>query len=457
MTAAAAQDKKKYGLREIVTSLGQPKVANMFALGFASGLPFLLSGSTFGYWLRDEGTALTAIGFISWVQLVYAFPFKPLWAPVVDRLNLPFLGSLGQRRSWVLLAQIVIAAGLIAMAINGPSGVGGLTTIGALALLVAFASTTQDIAVDAWRIEGARNADELGLFTSSFQLGYRIALLVTDAMILISAQHLGWPTSYVLIAALLCLVGFTAVLKGIEPQDAEAVIKAKEKAAPLWTPRGFSDAVAGPFIAFFRTHGVIAVVMLLMISLYRLPDFMMGPMAAPLYHDLGLSKDTVGFVRASIGLPSALGGIAVGGLFVLKFGYMRGLIAGAIVQALAVASYAFLALAGPNMIVFGAVMAADSFGISFAGVALVTYMSSLTSLGYTATQYALMSSTYAFFGKFLKGFSGAVVDSLSHTRTLMEAYAIFFVASGAIGIPALLLCLVLAARRPSGDQAPAAA
>ena len=213
--ADAAPAKKKYGLKETVRAMSNPRVAGMAALGFSSGMPFMLTGATFGYWLRDEGTELTAIGFLSWVGLAYTF--KVFWAPMVDKVKLPVLGKLGQRRSWAILVQIIIAIALLAMATVGPHGPGGLAVMGAFALVVAFASATQDIAVDAWRIEEAQDADELGTFTSAYQLGYRIALLVTDALILVFANHLGWPMSYT-IMALLMGVGLFAALRMPEPK-----------------------------------------------------------------------------------------------------------------------------------------------------------------------------------------------------------------------------------------------
>jgi PAT family beta-lactamase induction signal transducer AmpG len=184
--------------------------------------------------------------------------------------------------------------------------------------------------------------------------------------------------------------------------------------------------------------------MLATISLYRLPEFLMGPMANPFYHDLGLSKDTVGAVRASVGLVGSLLGIAAGGLSAVRFGYFRTLVLGLLMQSVVIASFAVLAYTGPDIRVFGTVMVADNFGAAFAGVALVTYMSSLTSIGYTATQYALLSSAYTYVGKFAKGFSGVMVESLAHGRTLLEGYARFFITAGLLGIPALVLCLFLA-------------
>ncbi|HCK84748.1 MAG TPA: MFS transporter [Hyphomonadaceae bacterium] len=450
---AANASAKKYGFRESLAALKNPRVAAMLALGFASGLPFLLTGATFGYWLRDEGTTLTAIGFLSWVGLAYTF--KVLWSPFIDRLPAPFFGKLGRRRGWALLSQLAVAGALVAMAIMGPHGPGGLATIGALALVVAFASATQDIAVDAWRIEAAADADELGLFTSVFQLGYRAALLVTDALILVFAEYFGWPISYVLMAVFMG-IGVFAALRTPEPSRADAVMEEKAGAAPLWTPRGFVDAVIGPFVAFFKTHGALALLMLLMISVYRLPEFLIGPVAGPFYSDLGLEKDVVGGVRGTVGLLASILGIAAGGIAAVRLGYMRSLIVGAVLQGIGVAAYALVAIFGPNLALFSAAMATDNFCYAFAGVALITYMSSLTSLGYTATQYALLSSTYTLFGKFLKGFSGAVVDGLNQQgRTLMESYAIFYVGAGAIAVPALVLCLVLAARQPKGAPAPA--
>jgi PAT family beta-lactamase induction signal transducer AmpG len=340
----------------------------------------------------------------------------------------------------MVVSQLLVATGLIGLSAIGLNM--GLATLGALALLVAFASSTQDIVVDAWRIEAANNSDELGLLSAAYQLGYRAALLVTDALILIAANHWGWPLSYASMAVLMA-VGVSASFVAVEPPRAKAVLTAKSDAAPLWTARGFADAVIGPFAEFFRVYGWLALLMLAMISLYRLPEFMMGPMANPFYHDLGLSKDAVGAVRGSIGLGASLLGITAGGFAALRFGYFRSLIVGAILQSLAIANFALLAYYGPDLRLFGAVMAFDNFAIAFAGVALVTYMSSLTSLGYTATQYALLSSAYTYVGKFAKGFSGVIVEHLAAGRTLLEGYGLFFIGAGLLGIPALILCLLL--------------
>ncbi|HZR26349.1 MAG TPA: MFS transporter [Vicinamibacterales bacterium] len=419
----------------VIASLGQPKVAVMLLLGFSSGLPFFLSSNTLGYWLRDEGTTLAAIGFLSWVGLAYSLKF--LWAPIIDRVDAPIAGRLGRRRGWLVVSQISVAIGLAGLAFVGLRG--GLALVGLCALFVAFSSSTQDIVVDAWRIEAAADSDELGLLSAAYQLGYRIAILVSEALILIIANHAGWRIGYATMAALMA-IGVGASLFAIEPRRVEV---AQRTTVPLWTIRGFSDAVVGPFREFFRTYGWLALLMLAMISFYQLPEYVMGPMANPYYHDLGLSKDAVGAIRASVGTISTFLGIAAGGFSAVRFGYLRTLIGGVIIKMLVIANFATLVYIGPDLRVFGAVMFADNFGIGFAGVALVTYMSSLTSIGYTATQYALLSSAYTYVGKFAKGFSGVLVEHLASGRTLLQGYALFFVVSGLLGVPALVLCVVL--------------
>ena len=515
--AEAAGKPKKAGLKTVLASLRQPRVASIAALGFSSGLPFLLTGATFGYWLRDEGTTLTAIGFLSWVGLAYTFKF--LWSPIVDRVPAPLFGKFGQRRGWAVFAQALVAAGLIAMALFGMQEAGvhaspditskatsaqisshsqaWLVAMGAFALVVAFASATQDIVVDAWRIETAQDSDELGLLTSAFQLGYRAALLVTDALILIFAQHLGWPISYVLMAVFMG-VGLLASFKTPESKKTSPVASAAsaspaiEETAPargyraaiivfaiaaaglvlsvmtkaalefvvlsvvglviavaMFAPPRIYNAIVGPFSVFLKAHGSLAVLMLAMISLYRLPEFLIGPVAGPFYSDLGLGKDVVGGVRASIGLLASVLGIAAGGVATIRFGYMPSLIAGAVMQGFGVAAYSLVAFAGanPDIRLFAFAMGADNFCYAFAGVTLITYMSSLTSIGYTATQYAFLSSVYTLFGKVLKGFSGAVVDGLHAAgSTLMQSYATFYIGTGLICLPAVILCVLLARR-----------
>jgi MFS transporter, PAT family, beta-lactamase induction signal transducer AmpG len=433
--------KKKLGWRDVLRGLSQPKVAIMLLLGFSAGIPFMLVGNTLGFWLREGGIELSTIGFLSWVGIAYSMKF--LWAPIVDRANAPILGALfGRRRGWMILSQIVVAIALFAMAIIKPEG--GLLAFGSLALVAAFASSTQDIVIDAWRIESAKSNEEMALMAAAYQLGYRAALLITDALILILATHIGWSASYQLMAALMG-VGMVATYFAREPKAAAEMLGI----TPLWSPRGFFDAVAGPFIAFFKQHGQWAFLMLAAISLYRLPDFVMGPMANPFYADLGITKEFVGEVRGSVGLVASIAGVAVGGLFAMRFGFVSTLLAGAILGPASNLGFAYLASTGNDHFMFGVVMIIDNFSTGFAGTALVAYMSSLTNIGYTATQYALLSSFYALLGKVLKGFSGIAVEYLQIDSTLLQAYSSFFIGTALIGVPAFLACLLLARRQPS--------
>lgn len=430
----AATKRRRRTALDVLRELRQPKVAVMLALGFSSGLPFLLTANTFGYWLRDAGTSLIAIGFISWVGFAYAF--KVYWSPLVDRIDVPLLGRLGRRRGWMLLCQLLVVAGLAGMAFVGTDG--GLAAIGAFALLTAFASATQDIAIDAWRIEAASDADEVGLMTSAAQVGYRVALLITDALVIAMAARIGWQLSYGWMAALMA-VGVVATLFALEPVRADQILHAKP---PLWSLRGLADAIVGPFVDFFAKHKAAGLLMLLMVALYRLPDFVMGPMYNPYYHDLGIAKDTVAWVRGTFGLVATFAGIAAGGIGAVRLGLFPTLIAGLVLEGIGTAAFALLGVHA-DAVTFAAVMTLDAFAQAFAGVALVTYMSSLTSLGYTATQYALLSSTYAMLGKFLKGFSGATVDALTSTHGLLGAYAVAFLGTALTAVPPLLLIVLL--------------
>ena len=419
----------------------QPRNLVMLALGFSSGLPFLLVGNTLSFWLRDDHISLTTIGFVSGVGIAYSL--KWLWAPIIDRVRAPVFGVLGHRRGWIVLAQVFVALGLFGMAMTGP--VSSFSTLVVFAALVAFASATQDIVIDAWRIESARNPEELGMLTSTATFGYRMALLGTDAIFLIVAEKFGWSFSYVLYGALMA-IGLVATLLAPEPERADEAIEKKSREFPLRTWRGIFDAIIGPFVAFFRAHGVLALAMLLAISLYRLPDFLMGPIVNPFYHDIGLTKDFVGEIRGSVGLIASLGGIAAGGFFVLRLGILRALVAGGVLQAVSIAAFALLAHPLPSPFLFCSVMAGDSFATSFAGVVLVVYMSSLTNLGYTATQYALLASAYTVVGKILKTLSGVAIDALTAHYGLMNAYGLFYVVCGLVGIPAIVLFVWLAAR-----------
>ena len=499
---------------DVLRGIGNPKVLTMLLLGFAAGVPFMLVGNTMGMWLREGGAELATIGYLSWVGIMYSSKF--LWAPVIDRMHAPIFGRwLGHRRGWMLLAQIVVVLALIGMSKVTPGG--GLLLFSVFAILTAFASASQDIVIDAWRIETADSRELLSMLSSAYQVGYRTALLLTEAWILVLAAKIGWALSYDIAAALM-LVGMIAVLFAKEsrrdpaPPSVDLSDEALQRISDgmvvrwlaalvvgvagiaylfvghnLWDqgwawgdlafavgvplavwrlilpsagtvrPATWSrplarpllrvfDAVVVPIVEFFRDHGRAALWMLLAIGLYRLPDFVMGPMANPFYHDLGIAKETVGVVRGSFGWFATLGGIALAGVCAMRFGVMRTLLIGAVIGPLSILSFSYLAYHGKEPNAFIAAMIIDNVAQGFAGVALIAYMSTLTRIGYTATQYALLSSFYALPGKILKGFSGAIVDHLSQSHALFDAYAIFFAGAAGVGLPALVLCVWLARR-----------
>jgi len=410
----------------------------MLALGFAAGLPFLLTGNTLGGWLRDGGTELAAIGFLGAVGLAYSFKF--VWAPLLDRVEIPLIGRLGKRRSWIILAQIGVIAGLVAMTVIGPER--NLVLFGAFALVVAFSSATQDVAIDAWRIEASRSTEELGLMSAAYQLGYRAALLITSALIFNIAALIGWELSYVLMAVLMG-IGIFAALFAAEPRSEDSAIAALTAEAlpetPIWTPRGFYDAVVGPFVLFFSTHGTKALLLLAAISLYRLPDFIMGPMVNPFYIDLGLSLNAIGAMRAGVGLWATIVGVTAAGFLSVRIGFVRTLVLGAFLAPASNLGLTVMAIYGPDLWLFGAALSLENFSEGFAGTALIAWMSSLTTFGYAATQYALLSSFYSILGKVLKIWSGVVVEALERSMDLLVAYSIFFAGTAAIGVPSVLI------------------
>jgi MFS transporter, PAT family, beta-lactamase induction signal transducer AmpG len=409
----------------------------MLGLGFSSGLPFLLIGNMLSYWLGDAHVNLALIGYLSWVGLAYSLKF--LWGAVVDALPAPLFGRLGRRRGWMLWAQIAIGVGLGGMAASDPHL--RLSALTGFALLTAFAGATQDVVIDAWRIEAASDAEELDLLTASYKLGYQVAIILTTSVLLLMAGAIGWQASYAAFAVSV-VIGLISTLLAPEPARAERA-PASGARRPFSAARTL-DAVTGPFIAFFRQWGPMAALILLTVSAYHLSDYLRGPVINPFYVQVGLSKAAVAGVRLAVGLPATCLGIAAGGVFAARFGHMPALILGAVLQPVAVAAFAVLAFTGPNLPVFCGLMAVDDFSMNFAGVALIAYMSTLTQLGYTATQYALLTSALAWTGKLLKGWSGAVVLELQHGRDLLHAFALFFCGAAALGVVALLLCLALA-------------
>ena len=445
------------GWREALASYRHPPVLAMLFLGFSAGLPFLLVFSTLSAWLTMEEVSRTAIGMFSWVGLTYSI--KIFWAPVVDRLPLPLLTRLlGRRRSWMLLAQTGIAGGLYLLSTTEP-GI-NLTLVAWLALLVAFSSATQDIVIDAWRIEAAPLPLQ-GAMAAAYQLGYRIALIVAGAGALAVADAWSWPVAYVCMAA--CAgVGILTTLVVREPEQRVSrdtlnnearVIRFMEANAhlpgPLRTAIGwFIGAVVCPFVDFFERNGLkLALIILCFVGLFRLTDITMGVMANPFYLDMGYTLTEIAAVAKFYGVIMSIVGVMIGGVVVFRYGAMRILIASGILVILTNLSFASLAwLDSPGIGGLIVVISADNFSAGLAGTAFIAYLSSLTNTAYTATQYALFSSLFTLPGKLLAGASGWVVDSYG--------YPLFFLYTSALGLPALLLIIWLLRAMPAQVAAP---
>jgi PAT family beta-lactamase induction signal transducer AmpG len=414
----------------------EPATLRMLSLGFSAGLPLLLVLGTLSFWLREAGIDRTTIGYLSWVGLAYAF--KWVWAPLVDRLPIPLLTTwLGRRRSWLLLAQLGIMGGLIAMSFNDPRVALQPVVWGALA--VAFGSATQDIALDAFRIESAGSERQAAL-AAAYQTGYRLAMIWAGAGVLWLAaraevagvanyQHGAWQRAYLVMAASM-LLGMLTVLLSPEPAH-RASIKAKNARAWL------HSALIEPFADFLRRYGKQAALILALIAIYRISDVVMGIMANPFYVDMGYSKDEVAAVTKIYGVLMTLTGAFVGGAMALRWGVMRVLMLGAILSAASNLLFAWLGTRGHDVAALIFVISADNLSSGIASAAFIAYMSSLTNINYSATQYAIFSSMMLLAPKFLAGYSGRYVDAFGYQN--------FFVATALLGVPVLLL-VALASR-----------
>jgi PAT family beta-lactamase induction signal transducer AmpG len=422
--------------RESLRLYLQPASLRMLLLGFSAGLPLLLVLGTLSFRLREAGIDRSTIGYLSWVGLAYGV--KWMWAPLVDRLPIPWLTArLGRRRSWLLLSQAVIMAGLVGMALNDPSQV--LGPLVACALAVAFASATQDIALDAYRIESAEVNAQAAL-AATYQTGYRLAMIWAGAGVLwIAARAQGaettgyvqaaWQTAY-LVMALSLLPGMLMVLGSPEPVP--AAMKPARNVAE-WV----QGALVDPFADFWRRYRWQAVLVLALIAVYRISDVVMGIMANPFYVDMGFTKDEVAAVTKVYGVVMTLLGAFIGGVLSARWGVMRILMLGAILSAASNMLFAWLSGVGHDVTALIWVVSADNLASGIASAAFIAYLSSLTNISYSATQYALLSSMMLLLPKFIAGFSGDFVNAYG--------YAYFFQVTAWLGVPVLLL-VALASR-----------
>jgi MFS transporter, PAT family, beta-lactamase induction signal transducer AmpG len=407
----------------------------MLTLGFSAGLPLLLVLGTLSFWLREAGVNRATIGYLSWVGLAYAF--KWCWAPLVDRLPIPILTRLmGRRRSWLLLSQCAIMAGIVGMALNDPKV--ALMPVVWCALVVAVASATQDIALDAFRIESA-DVQRQAALAAAYQTGYRMAMIWAGAGVLwiaaraesadvTSYQHAAWQTAYLWMAASM-LVGTLTVLLSAEPARKELP---PSKNIQEWL-RG---ALVEPFADFFKRYQWQAALILALIAIYRISDVVMGIMANPFYVDMGYTKDEVAAVTKVFGVIMTLVGAFIGGVMSMRLGVMRVLMLGAVLSAASNLLFAWLGTRGHDLTALIWVISADNLSSGIASAAFIAYLSSLTNINYSATQYALFSSMMLLLPKFIAGFSGEFVNAYG--------YGTFFVGTALLGVPVLALVALAA-------------
>ncbi|MFN7778329.1 MAG: AmpG family muropeptide MFS transporter [Betaproteobacteria bacterium] len=435
----------------------EPAALRMLFLGFGAGLPLLLVLGTLSFRLREAGINRTTIGFLSWVGLAYGFKF--VWAPLVDRLPLPWLTRvLGRRRAWLLASQLAIVMGLAGMALADPRHT--LVLLVACAVLVAFASATQDIALDAYRIESAPPEQQAAL-AATYQTGYRAAMIWAGAGALWIAARasdaapgelaLPWTVAYLAMAASMA-VGIVAVLRAPEPYTAAAVaataVEEERLAARYAAERGWPArtarvaawvqvSVVGPFADFLHRYRWHAALVLALIAVYRISDIVLGIMAFPFYVDMGFTKDEVAAVSKVYGVLMTLAGAFIGGVLTARYGVARILFAGALLSAASNLLFAWLAGRGHDLTGLVLVVSADNLAAGLASAAFIAYLSSLTNLSYSATQYALFSSVMLLAPKFVAGLGGLAVDAWG--------YPAFFVGTAMLGVPVLVL-VWLAAR-----------
>ncbi len=484
--------------RTALQAYSSPATLALLLLGFAAGLPYMLVFSTLSVWLREAGVARETIGYASLIGLAYAF--KWVWSPLLDQWRLPLLGRLGRRRSWLVFSQVLVAIGLAGMALSNPQS--HLAVLIALAVLVAFASATQDIAVDAYRLEIVDNSRQAAL-AASYMAGYRVAALLATAGALYFAQwfgspgvqyrHAAWASTYLLFA-LLMLPGLLTTLWMKEPQvvlqaedavnryklshqlisvvvlmvllvsvpammtqfyqtDFQSLVSGQSGLDDLfYSDRAFLRAllysiltlfclstigrkglapVLTPVSDFVVRYRWQALLLLGLVATYRMSDTVMGVMANVFYIDQGFSKDQIAGVSKVFGLIMTLLGAGIGGLLIVRFGIMPILLIGGISSAATNLMFVMLAGMGADLNMLIVTISCDNFSAGLATAAFVAYLSSLTNLRFSATQYALLSSIMLLLPRLIGGYSGVLVDKFGYEQ--------FFLITALLGVPTLVL------------------
>ena len=396
------------------------RILSFTGFGFASGLPYVLVFITLTAWLRSEGLDLSVIGFFGWITLTYSLKF--LWAPFVDRFPIPILSSIGSRRSWILLMQIIILISLIFISFIDPTN--NLLIFAIVALIIAFAGSIQDIAIDAYRIESAPLEDQ-GNLAAGYQFGYRISILVGSSLSLLIADAYSWPTAYQLMALIIALNLLCSFVISTEEKN-ENLIKLNH-----------INSVVEPLKDFFERFGIkLASMLLLIVATYRLTDIVMGPMANPFYIDLGYTLSEIGYVKV-VALIATIIGVFIGGFFIKKMGLYKSLMIGAFLVMLTNLLFSFAAISEKNLSVLSLIVASDSITAGIVGTVNITFLTSLVSTKYTGFQYALLTSLMAFLGKIFSGFSGIFVENFQEMYGFSYGWMAFYIFTSALALPAI--------------------
>ena len=411
----------------------QRPVLVIFFLGFSGGLPFPLVYSTLTYWLAEADIVRSTISTFAWLGLAYSLKF--LWSPLVDAVRLPVLSRvLGHRRSWLLLSQVALLSGLAAMATIDPAT--NMTTFALIAVAVAFSSATQDIVIDAYRIESAEQRLQ-GVMAASYQYGYRVAVIVATAGALFIAEAASWIAAYQAMAV--CMgVGLVTTLVCREPVERGSLASQLHGSVLEKSGQWIFIAVIKPLADFVGRYRGWGFVFLGFIASFYISDRVLGIMAMPFYEDLGFTKPQVATVAKVYGLWVSIIGAAAGAVAVVRFGLARCVVAASVFIVSTNLFFALLAVSGPKVSLLTLTISFDNFALGFGSTIMIAYMSSLVNMEFSATQYALLSSINTFFGKLLAGYSGEVQLALGWLN--------FFFYAAATGIPAILLSILVAKR-----------
>jgi len=390
------------GWRGVLAAFGTPSALTLFFMGFGCGLPFLLVGYTLSIWLRESGWELGPIGLVSYITLLYVLKF--VWAPLLDARKLPLFGRLGRRRGWLFAAQLLLVAGLAAMATTGPAV--SVPVFLCLVAVTAFAGATQDTMVDAYRIDVAP-LEAQGALAATYTLGYRLGLICGGALALYLADYWSWQAGYLSMAGLAAIPAVATLLAREPAISAEVEAEARPK---------FAEAYARPFGEFFRRNGwVLAVALLAFVGLYKLPDQMLGVIAGPFYIDTGFDKAEIATVSKLYGVWIGIAGAFAGGIAVAAMGVRVPLVLAAFAVALSNLLYILMSIYPGEIWSFVLTISGDNFAQGFAGPVVVAFMSGLVDKHYSATQFALLVSLANMPGKLIGGISGYLVEAWSYT------------------------------------------